>query len=83
VLLNAYSSTIISYLTAPKLMPVAKSLEDVVLGIPKHLKLLVEKDLVTAAKYLVRLNSNDSTTSLHIFYFIKFSKIYLIKPFYT
>jgi len=39
-------------------MPVAKSLEDVVLGIPKHLKLLVEKDEVSAAKYLVRLNSN-------------------------
>jgi len=59
VLLNAYSSTIISYLTAPKLMPVAKSVEDVARGIPQHLKLLLEKDGGSTAIYLVRLSSND------------------------
>ncbi len=53
VLLNAYSSTIISYLTAPTLMPVAKTVEDVAYGIPQKLKLLLEKDEISAARYLV------------------------------
>ena len=45
-------------------MPVAKSVEDVAHGIPQHLKLLLEKDEVTAAKYLVRLMSFYFTSIL-------------------
>jgi len=44
VLFNAYSSTIISHLTAPKLMPVAKTVKEVAMGQPQNVKILVEKD---------------------------------------
>ena len=53
VLLNAYSSTIISYLTAPKLTPVAKNLDQVASGSPQNLKLLLEKDNLMIGFYLV------------------------------
>ncbi len=53
VLLNAYSSTIISYLTAPKLMPVTKNLDQVASGNPQNLKLLLEKDNIMKGRYLV------------------------------
>jgi len=52
VLLNAYFSTSISYLTAPKLMPVAK-LNQVAPGNPQNLKLLLEKDNMLKGRYLV------------------------------
>ena len=42
-------------------MPVPKSIEEVALGTPQNLKLLLEKDEVSAANYLVSLNSNDFT----------------------
>lgn len=44
VLVNAYCSTLISYLVSPRLMPVAKSMEDVASGSPQNLKLLAEKN---------------------------------------
>jgi len=51
VLVNAYSTTLVSNLTAPKLMPVARSYEDLVApNSPQNLKLLVEKNEI-AAKY--------------------------------
>jgi len=53
VLLNAYSSTIISYLTASNLLPVAKTVEDVAHGHPQNVKLLTEKDGIIAARSLV------------------------------
>ena len=53
VLVNAYSSTIISYLTAPKLITVAKTLDQVALGYPQNLKLLIEKDNIMTGRYLV------------------------------
>jgi len=53
VLFNAYSSTVISYLTAPKLMPVAKTLKEVAVGQPQSVKILVEKDSPLASLSLV------------------------------
>ena len=53
VLLNAYSSTIISYLTAPKLMPVTKTLKELANGSPQRIKLLTEKDGSVATICLV------------------------------
>ena len=44
VLVNAYSTTLISNLVAPKLMPVSKSYEDIVAGQPQQLKLITEKN---------------------------------------
>ena len=53
VLLNAYSSTIISYLTAPKLMPVTKTLKELAYGSQQRIKLLTEIDGPVAAICLV------------------------------
>ncbi len=53
MLLNAYSSTIISYLTASNLLPVAKTVEDVAHGHPQNVKMLTEKDGIIAARSLV------------------------------
>jgi len=58
VLVNAYSSTIISYLTAPKLITVAETLDQVALGYPQNLKLLIEKDNIMTGRYLVCLILN-------------------------
>lgn len=53
VLLNAYSSTIISYLTAPKLTPVTKTIKELATGSPQNIKLLTEIDGAMAAICLV------------------------------
>ena len=53
VLLNAYSSTIISYLTAPKLMPVTKTLQELGSSHPQNIRLLAEKNGGTEALSLV------------------------------
>jgi len=44
-------------LTAPGLMPIARSLEDVANGKPQNVKLLLEKDEISAIRFLVRPNS--------------------------
>ena len=56
VLFNAYCSTLISYLISPRLMPMAKTYEDVASGYPQKLKLLAEKNEVYTDSYLVGLN---------------------------
>lgn len=53
-----YSSTVTSYFTAPKLMQVANSLDDVAHGYPQNVKLLVEKDGFMAEQYLVTYKPN-------------------------
>ena len=55
VLVNAYCSTLISYLVSPRLMPVAKTFEDITSGSPQKLKLLAEKNEIVAMHSLVRL----------------------------
>jgi len=55
VLVYAYSTTLISYLTAPKLMPVAKTFKDLATGSPQNIKLLAEKDGLLASFFLVGL----------------------------
>lgn len=47
VLVNAYSSTLISYLTASKL-PVTKTVEELAAGQPQNLRLLTDKGSVYA-----------------------------------
>lgn len=44
VLVNAYSTTLVSNLVAPKLMPVCKSYEDLAAGSPQNLKMIAEKN---------------------------------------
>lgn len=53
VLVNAYCSTLISYLISPQLMPVAKTMEDIISGSPQKLKLLAEKNEILALYSLV------------------------------
>ena len=54
VLVNAYSTTLISHLTAPKLMPVAKSYEDLASpNPPQNLKLIMEKNEIAAQYAMV------------------------------
>jgi len=54
VLVNAYSTTLISNLTAPKLTPVARSYEDVASpNPPKNVKLIVEKNEIGAQYAMV------------------------------
>ncbi len=55
VLFNAYCSTLISYLVSPKLMPVAKTYQDIVSGSPQKLKLLAGKNELLALFALVCL----------------------------
>jgi len=43
VFVNAYSSTVTSYLMAPKLQPFSKSFEDIASGHPQKLQILSEK----------------------------------------
>lgn len=47
VLVNAYSSTLISYLTASKL-PVTKTLEELAAGSPQNLKITTRKNSVVS-----------------------------------
>jgi len=44
VLANAYSTTLISFLVAPKLQPVTKSFDELAVGYPQKLKILSEKN---------------------------------------
>jgi len=53
VLVNAYCSTLISYLISPRLMPVARTYQDVASGSPQKLKLLAEKNALLAIHSLV------------------------------
>jgi len=53
VMVNAYCTTLISYLISPRLMPVAKTYEDVASGNPQMLKLLAEKNDLLALYSLV------------------------------
>jgi len=53
VLINAYCSTLISYLISPRMMPLAKSYNDLASGFPQKLKFLSEKNEVFAALCLV------------------------------
>jgi len=55
VLANAYSSTLFSFLVAPKLQPVTKSFDELASGYPQRLKLLSEKNQFLADTiFLVR-----------------------------
>jgi len=57
VLFNAYSTTLMSYLVAPKLMPVVRTYADIVSATrPQNLKLLTEKNEILADYSLVLLN---------------------------
>jgi len=53
VLFNAYCSTLISYLISPRMMPIAKSYEELVAGSPQKLKFLSEKNEIFAVICLV------------------------------
>ena len=53
VMVNAYCTTLISYLISPRLMPMAKTYEDVASGTPQKLKLLTEKNDLLALYSLV------------------------------
>lgn len=56
VLFNAYSTTLMSYLVAPKLMPVVRTYADIVSATrPQNLKLLTEKNEILADYSLVLL----------------------------
>ena len=75
VLVNAYCSTLISYLVSPKLMPVAKTYQDLATGYPQNLKLLAEKNEVLALFALVcrfiLVKKNNLRISIYIFIFIE------------
>jgi len=53
VIVNAYSTTITSYLMAPKLEPVSKTFEDLAAGYPQHLKIITEKNQHLATEYFL------------------------------
>jgi len=53
VLFNAYCSTLIPYLISPRMMPMAKSYDDVASGFPQKLKFLSEKNEVFTRLCLV------------------------------
>ena len=53
VLFNAYCSTLITHLISPRMMPIAKSYEDVASGFPQKLKFLSEKNEFFALHCLV------------------------------
>ena len=55
VIVNAYSGTLISYLTASKL-PVTKSFEELAERSPQDLSLITEKNSVYADVFLVLIN---------------------------
>lgn len=55
VLFNAYCSTLISYLISPRLMPMAKSYDDLASGKPQKLKLATEKNEIMATLFLVNI----------------------------
>lgn len=60
VLVNAYSTTLFAYLMVPKLLPTAKSFDDLAAGYPQNLKVLIEKGSVMANDFLVRQNMHQS-----------------------
>ncbi len=63
VLFNAYCSTLISYLISPRLMPIAKSWDDVASGNPQQLRMATEKSELVAHEFLVSFYLKSSFTN--------------------
>jgi len=53
VIANAYSTTITSYLIAPKLQHLSRTIEDLAAGHPQNLKIITEKNQYLATEYFM------------------------------
>lgn len=56
VLVNAYSTSLISHLLAKKLEPVTTTMEELAAGYPQNLKIMIEKNSVLANDVFLVIN---------------------------